>query len=264
MEIREAAVVATVEQGIGWLVFDNQARRNAMTQEMWGQSRQALQGFAADDAVKAVVMRGAGDKAFISGADISQFDARRNNAEAARQYAAEPDQARQAMSDFAKPLLAMVRGFCFGAGLDVAMRADIRIAADDAVFCIPAARLGIAYGPDSVRLLTSLVGPAVAKDLLFSGRRMDAREALAVGLVNRVCPADRVEAEVREYALGIAANAPLSIRSAKFSVNETQKDPQARDPQRAVQYVWDCYDSEDYREGRQAFREKRPPEFRGR
>jgi enoyl-CoA hydratase/carnithine racemase len=264
MDVQEAAVTSTAQQGIGWLVFDNQARRNAMTQEMWAQAGKALQGFAQDDAIKVVVMRGAGNKAFISGADISQFDASRNNAEAARQYAAIPDQTRQAMSAFEKPVLAMIQGFCFGAGLDVAMRADIRLAADDAVFCIPAARLGIAYGVESIRLLVDLIGPAFAKDLLFSGRKMDAYEALSIGLVNRICAADQVEEVVRAYAAQIADNAPLSIRAAKFNVNEMLKDPHLRDLDRAAQEVWNCFDSEDYREGRQAFREKRRPEFRGR
>lgn len=260
----EAAVVVATEPGVGWLTFDNQARRNAMTHEMWEQVSRAMRGFSADDSIRVVIMRGAGDKAFISGADISQFDARRGNAQEARRYAAVPDQARQDLSGFARPLVAMVRGFCFGAGLDVAMRADIRFAADDAVFCVPAAHLGLAYGVDSVRLLVDLVGPATAKDILFSGRKLDAREALAIGLVNRVCPADRLEDEVRAYARTLATNAPLTIRSAKFNVNEVLKDPQARDPERAAQYVSDCYDSEDYREGRLAFREKRRPVFRGR
>lgn len=263
MDTPVATVTSNSERGIGWLVFDNQQRRNAMTLEMWQQAEQVLKDFERNPDVKVVVMRGAGDKAFISGADISQFDAKRNNAEAARQYSAVPDQARRTMSGFEKPLIAMIKGFCFGAGLDVAMRADIRIVAADAVFCIPAARLGIAYAFDSVHLLYELVGPAVAKDLLFSGRKLDADEAMRIGLVNRVCPVGRVEEVVQQYAATLADNAPLSIRSAKANVNELRKDPQDRNLERAAQFVWDCFDSEDYQEGRRAFNEKRPPAFRG-
>lgn len=264
MDTPVATVTSTWERGIGWLVFDNQQRRNAMTLEMWQQADQVLKDFERNPEVKVVMMRGAGDKAFISGADISQFDAKRNNAEAAKKYSAIPDQARQTMSGFGKPLVAMIKGVCFGAGLDVAMRADIRIASDDSVFCIPAARLGIAYAFDSVRLLYELVGPAIAKDLLFSGRKLDGNEALRIGLVNCVCTAEQVEAIALEYAVTIADNAPLSIRSAKANVNELRKDPQDRNLERAAQFVWDCFDSEDYQEGRRAFKEKRPPVFRGR
>lgn len=248
---------------VGWLVFDNPARLNAMSQEMWRESAEALGRHAQDPALRALVMRGAGDRAFISGADVSQFDTQRDSAEASARYSEVSDRARAAMSGFPKPLIAMIRGYCFGAGVDVALRADVRIAADDAVFCIPAAKLGLAYGFDSVRLLVSVVGPAVAKDMLFSGRRLDAAESLRVGLVNQVVPADELETYVTRYAAGVAANAPLSIQAAKLSVNEVLRDPHDRDVEAVAEAIATCFDSRDYAEGRKAFKEKRKPVFTG-
>lgn len=249
---------------VGWLVFDNPARMNAMSLEMWQAAAAELTRHEQEDALRVVVMRGAGDKAFVSGADISQFDTQRNSADAAAQYAQISDHARTVMSDFSKPLIGMIRGYCFGAGVDIALRADLRIAADDAVFCIPAAKLGLAYGFDSVRLLVTLVGPAVARDLLFSGRRVDAREALEMGLVNRVVPAESLESVVNEYAHEIAANAPLTIQAAKRAVRAAVADPADRDLSAVEQAIAACFDSADYAEGRRAFKEKRKPIFAGR
>lgn len=250
-------------QGVGWLVFDNPARRNAMSLEMWREATQVLERHAADPGLRVLIMRGAGDQAFISGADVSQFDTQRNSAEASARYSEVSDRARAAMSEFPKPLIAMIRGYCFGAGVDVALRADVRIAADDAVFCIPAAKLGLAYGFDSVRLLVSLVGPAVAKDMLFSGRRLDAQEALREGLVNQVVPAGELEAHVTRYAADLAGNAPLSIRAAKLCVAQVLRDAPDRDMAAVGRAIAACYDSSDYAEGRRAFREKRKPSFVG-
>lgn len=257
------AETADVAAAVGWLVFDNPARLNAMNLDMWRMAAEQVQRHADDPALRVLVMRGAGERAFVSGADVSQFDTQRNSAEASARYSEVSDHARQLMSGFPKPLIAMIHGYCFGAGVDLALRADVRIAADDAVFCIPAAKLGLAYGFDSMRLLAQLVGPAVAKDMLFSGRRMGAEEALRVGLVNRVAPADELGAHVGRYAADLASNAPLSIRAAKLGVGEALRDPQARDLAAVEQAIAACYDSLDYAEGRKAFKEKRKPAFIG-
>ncbi|RTZ39144.1 enoyl-CoA hydratase [Candidimonas sp. SYP-B2681] len=251
------------ENEIGYLVFDNPARHNAMSLPLWEAAERSLLEFESDPKVKAVVMRGAGEKAFVSGADISEFDTARANAKQASQYAAVSNRAREAMSLLTKPLIAMIRGYCFGAGLDIALRADIRIASECAVFCIPAARLGIAYGLESVQMLTDLVGPSVAKDILFTGRRINAQEALHLGLVNRVMPAAELEQATRDYVLTITRNAPLTIKSSKFSVNQALLDSASQDLVTARRLIADCFDSADYQEGRAAFREKRPPQFRG-
>jgi enoyl-CoA hydratase len=255
-------IETAVEGPIGWLVFDNQKRRNAMSLGMWRGVSDALTAFAADPAIRAVIMRGAGEAAFVSGADISEFEANRNDAPAAAAYAAATDGAWHALETFDKPLIAMIRGFCFGGGLAIAMKADLRIAAEGALFAIPAARLGIAYPPHSVRDLVSLAGPAAAKEILFTGHRMVATEALRLGLVNRVVPENHLEAETKVLCATLASNAPLSIRAAKEVIDQIARG--APDPVRVKQLVADCFDSADYAEGRRAFLDKRRPLFTGR
>ncbi len=257
-------ILASRDGGVGWVTFSNEAKRNAISLEMWQQLPAIMQGFADDPAIAAVVMRGAGEKSFVSGADISQFDAKRSNAEAAAQYSAIGDAGRAALSGFAKPLIAMIHGFCLGGGLGIAMMADLRFAASDSRFGIPAANLGIAYSTDPVRRLLALVGPSVAKDILFSARRLDAAEALSVGLISRVVPPGELAAAVQDYAATLAEKAPLSIRASKAIVNELTKPEAAQDAGVIAGWVKTCFDSADYAEGRKAFTEKRKPVFTGR
>lgn len=247
---------------IGWIVFDNQKRRNAMSLAMWTGLTDALDRFAADPQIRAVILRGAGDTAFVSGADISEFDAHRSDAAAAAQYSRATDGAWKALGAFDKPMIAMIQGFCFGGGVAIAMKADLRIAADNSLFAIPAARLGIAYPTHSVRDLVSLVGPAKAKEILFTGARFDAGAAHAIGLVNRVVPVGHLEAEVGALCAVIAENAPLTIRAAKETIDQIARDE--ADPAKVADRVRACFDSADYAEGRRAFMEKRRPVFTGR
>jgi enoyl-CoA hydratase/carnithine racemase len=249
--------------GIGWMTFSNPTKRNAMSLEMWGAMAEIVQDFQADPAIRVVVMQGDGDKAFVSGADISQFEKSRADAEAAAAYSAVSDGARAALNDFDKPLIALIRGFCMGGGLGIAMTADLRFAASDAKFGIPAANLGIAYSQDNLRRLVGLVGPSVAKDILFSARRLDAEEALRVGLVNRVAAPEALEEVVRSYAATLAEKAPLSQRASKAIVNELMKPESEQDSAMMRGHVETCFNSADYTEGRRAFMEKRPPVFQG-
>ncbi len=250
--------------GIGWMTFSNPTKRNAMSLEMWGAMEAILLDFQADPAIRVVVMQGEGDKAFVSGADISQFEKNRSDAAAAAAYSAVSDSARAALNALDKPLIALIRGFCMGGGLGIAMTADLRFAAADAKFGIPAANLGIAYSQDSLRRLVNLVGPAAAKDILFSARRLEAEEALRLGLINRICAPDALEAEVRAYAEAVAQKAPLSVRASKAIVNELMKPESAQDAAMMHGHVETCFNSADYTEGRRAFMEKRSPVFQGR
>ncbi len=257
-------MTAEVEGPIGWMTFNNPARRNATSLEMWQAVGTIVEAFAADPAVRAVVMRGAGDKAFVSGADISQFEVVRADAAAAAHYSSAIEGAYGSLEALEKPLIAMVRGYCLGGGVALAMTADMRIAAEDAQFGIPAARLSIPYGFGNLSALVDLVGPAHAKEMLITARRLDAAEALAIGLVNRVVPVADLEATVRELCATIADNAPLSIVANKAIINEVVKDKADRDMARVEALTRQCFDSEDYAEGRGAFMEKRRPVWKGR
>ncbi len=264
IEFETDRLVARKEAQIGWIVFNNPARRNALSLDMWRALGEVVERYAHDDGVRVAVMTGAGGKAFASGADISEFERHRASAAAEKEYNRVSSTAQAALERFGKPLLAMIRGYCIGGGLAVALHADIRIAAEGAQFAIPAARLGLGYGFRGLRGLTALVGPARAREIMFTARRFDADEALRIGLINRLVPADRLEATVRECAGAIAANAPLTVRAAKAAIGEALKDPADRDLDRIDDMVRACFDSDDYAEGRRAFMEKRKPRFIGR
>jgi enoyl-CoA hydratase/carnithine racemase len=264
MELNTKKMIARVEDGVGWMIFNNPERHNAMSIEMNLAIPTILGAFNEDPAVRVVVMTGAGEKAFVSGADISEFEAQRSSPETIAEFDRIGERAGEAYRDLQKPLIAMIRGFCMGGGLMTAMRADIRIASDDSQFGIPAARLGLGYGFGGVKGLVDLVGPAYAREILFTGGRFAAQDALRMGLVNRVVPVAELEGTVRDVASTIAANAPLTVNTLRVAVNETMRDPAKRDLATVERLVEECFASEDYKEGRRAFMEKREPQFVGR
>ncbi|MBK1659984.1 enoyl-CoA hydratase [Paracraurococcus ruber] len=263
-EFAEGKILASIQDGVGRVVFNQPEKRNAMSVNMWEGMGQALDRFAADDAVRCVVLQGAGDKAFVSGADISQFEKVRNNADAQKEYDRLTSAGRLKLSTYEKPVIAQIRGFCMGGGLGIAMSTDIRIASEDSQFGIPAAKLSIAYGFDMVRALVDLVGPAHAHMILMTGERFDAREAERMGLVNRVVPAGDLDATVAKLTATLAGNAPLSLRTNKQTVKAVCADRADRDMEKIRIAMAACFDSEDYKEGRRAFMEKRKPAFAGR
>jgi len=251
------------EAQIGRLVFDHPERRNAISANMWEQIPKRLAELESDAAVRVIVMRGAGEEAFVSGADISEFESRRTGRSASQEYDTAAGQAWRALAETSKPVLAAIHGYCVGGGLAIALHADLRYAADDAVFAIPAARLGLAYNAGGIRTLLDLVGPQTTKEILFTARRFGARDALQRGWLAEVFPKPELDQRVAEVAQAIARNAPLTVGSAKCVVRELLKDPEQRDAERMRASVDACFESEDYREGVRAFMEKRPPVFRG-
>jgi enoyl-CoA hydratase len=264
MQLGTERMIVRKEGGIGWMIFNNPEHRNALSVEMRAAIPSILMDFNGDPEVRAVVMTGAGDKAFVSGADISQFDRHRSDPATIAAYDEQGRQVEAAFAALEKPLIAMIRGFCMGGGLLTALRADLRIAAEDAQFGVPAARLGLGYGYAGVRMLLDAVGPAVAAEILLTGQRFPAADALRWGLVNRVVPADQLEATVRRLASTIAENAPLTLRSIKATIAEARRDESRRDMAKVERLVAACFASEDYVEGRRAFMEKRRPAFQGR
>jgi enoyl-CoA hydratase/carnithine racemase len=263
IETNTSKLIARKEGAFGWLIFDNPGRRNALTLEMWQGIPGVMAAFEADPEVRVAIIAGAGDKAFVSGADISQFEsARSNQAEDAR-YSAVTDAAFGALERFPKPSIAMIRGFCIGGGLAVALTCDVRIAAEDAKFGIPAARLGLGYGFEGVRKLVDIVGPANASEVLFTARQIDASDALRMGLVNKVVSVAELEPVARGFATQMSENAPLTLRASKLAIQEALKDPDARKLDRLDAAIAACFESEDFAEGRRAFLEKRRPRFTG-
>lgn len=244
--------------------FNNPARHNALSVDMWEAVPPLLAQAEADDRLRLVVFSGAGDKAFVSGADISQFEDQRAAQQAVVRYEAMAEAALTGIERCPLPTLACIRGWCIGGGVNVALACDIRIAAEDAVFAIPAARLGLGYRYSAMKNLVDLVGPGVAKDLFFTARRIGADEALARGLVSRVCPPEALPDLLAEYTQALADNAPLTVRAAKQITAEVLKTSPEVDHARCAGLIRACFDSEDYAEGRRAFMEKRRPVFRGR
>ena len=257
-------MLAARDGGIGLITFNQPEKRNAMSIEMWLGLDEILRGFEADDTISVVVMQGAGDKAFVSGADISQFEKNRNNADAQKEYDRITSVGRDRFHAFPKPVIAKIRGFCLGGGLAIAMAADLRIASTDSQFGIPAARLSVAYAPDSVRKLIDLVGPSHARMILYTGRRINAAEAERIGLINHCVAIEDLDKTVMDIARTISENAPLSVRASKLTINEMLKDESQRN-MKAIKDIGEiCFNSADFREGRTAFMEKRTPRFVGR
>jgi enoyl-CoA hydratase len=251
------------DNGVGWMILNNPERHNAISLEMWDAALEIMADFQADPAVRVMVITGAGGKAFASGADISKFKDERQEAQAVEHYQATTQKAYAAIQAMPIPTIAMIRGYCIGGGTAVAVCCDIRICTENAKFGIPAAKLGLGYGLQRAIPLVDLVGPAYAKEMFFSGRHFDAREAQNMGLVNRVVADDKLESTVDELARAIAENAPLTVRCAKLVVGEALKDSQQRDVAATERAVQACFNSNDYKEGQAAFMEKRKPRFTG-
>ena len=255
-------MLAKVNGSVGWMTFNKPARRNAVSLDMWEVMPAILDRFEADPAVRVIVLKGAGDQAFVSGADISQFEKLRSSREGNAHYDDVSGEATRRLIACTKPTIAMIRGFCIGGGLAIAIGCDMRIASEGALFGIPAARLGVGYGWSGVKNLMALVGPSFTKEIFFTARHFSAAEAWEMGLVNRVVPDAVLEDCTRQYCDTISDNAPMTMHALKHTVGELVHGERG-DLEACERLVQDCFDSQDYVEGRRAFMEKRRPVFRG-
>ncbi|KQY99457.1 enoyl-CoA hydratase [Pseudolabrys sp. Root1462] len=256
-------ILSRKDGAVGHLIFNNPERHNAVSLDMWGAAEAVVADFKSDPAIRVMVVSGAGGKAFVSGADISRFEKDRSTEATVKSYAVRVERAYAAFYDFPKPSLAMIRGYCIGGGMAMAMCCDMRICTNTSKFGIPAAKLGLGYGFKGIKRLVDVVGPSFAKEIFYTARQFTAAEAAAIGLVNRVVPDSDLESYVAGYATAMASNAPLTVDSVKFIVGEVVKSSNERDLAACEAMVQACFASEDYKEGRKAFMEERPPNFTG-
>lgn len=255
-------MLAEIDGSIGWMTFNKPARRNAVSLDMWEAIPTILDRFESDPAVRVIVLKGAGDQAFVSGADISQFDQARSSQASNAHYEEVLEAASDRLGGCGKPTVAMIRGWCIGGGVAIAIGCDLRIAAEGARFGIPAARLGLGYGAPGVKTLVDLVGPSFTKEIFFTARHFSAAEAHQMGLVNRVVADAALEDHTRQYCATIGDNAPMTMHALKRTVGALLLGEKG-DLAASERLVQACFDSEDFVEGRTAFMQKRRPVFRG-
>jgi enoyl-CoA hydratase/carnithine racemase len=258
-----AELITKRDGAVATLLFSNPKKLNAMTYDMWRAVPARMAELDADPTVRVIVVAGDGERAFISGADISQFESLRGTADAQAEYNKAVEAGYSAPLQCSKPVVARIRGICMGGGLGFAAACDLRICSEDSTFRMPAARLGLGYSPTGVRRFMNVLGAANTVDIFVSARKFDAADALRMGFVSRVVPAAQLEKTVAEYCDMVAENAPLTVKAAKFAVQQWMKDERDRDLATARRMVEACFASDDHKEGRRAFMEKRTPRFHG-
>ena len=256
-------MLSRVEEGVGYITFNNPEKHNAVSIEMWDALEKILDEFRLSKEIRVIVLNGAGGKSFVSGADISKFDKERSSKDAVLSYNKRTQKVYELLETFPKPTIAMIDGYCIGGGLNLAVCCDIRICSEKSKFAMPAAKLSLGYPFSSIKRLFDVMGPGMAKHFMFTAEKISASEALACGLVQKLVSAENIETYVRDYALTISHNAPLTIKAMKQIGIEILKNPDERDLLLCEQLASACFDSEDYKEGRKAFMEKRKPNFKG-
>jgi enoyl-CoA hydratase/carnithine racemase len=256
-------IITARDGAVGYITFNNPDRHNAMSLDMWRDGEVAIREFVEAGDVRVIVLTGAGEKAFVAGADISKFGKERDSKAAVDEYNVAVKTFQDTLTLAPIPTIAKIGGYAIGGGLAIALCCDIRIASDDSRFAVPAAKLGLGYAAAGIERLMQIVGPSFAMEIFYTARQFDASEALTMGLINRVVPRAELQTICDDYTRRISGNAPLTIRAVKTAVTENLKAPADRNLALCAEQVAACFASEDYKEGRTAFMEKRPPQFTG-
>ena len=256
-------IISKREGAVGYITFNNPERHNAMSLDMWRDGEAAIREFCDAGDVRVIVLTGAGEKAFVAGADISKFGEERDSKAAVDEYNAAVKSFQETLTLAPITTIAKIGGYAIGGGLAIALCCDIRIASDDSRFAVPAAKLGLGYAAAGIERLMQIVGPSFAMEIFYTARQFDAGEAVTMGLINRSVPRADLDSTCDDYTKRISGNAPLTIRAVKTAVTENLKAPVDRNVALCAEQVAACFASEDYKEGRLAFMEKRPPQFKG-
>ena len=259
----DGKILLSIERGVAVIRFNHPEKHNAMSVEMWEGLACALTAAREHADTRVLILTGEGGKAFVSGADISQFERNQSTPEARAEFGQRAGAYRSLLANFPKPTISCIQGYCIGGGLGLALGTDIRIASTSSQFGIPAAKLSIAYPFSGLQVLNALVGPSWARLLLYSAMRIDAAEAERIGLITRMVSDDDLWPHTLDLAQRIASNAPLSVYAAKLTIDQILKDPAERDMEAIRAIAARCANSEDAKEGRRAFMEKRVPQFHG-
>ena len=259
----EEKMLSQTKDNVGYIIFNNPEKHNAVSIEMWDALEKFLNQFREDKNIRVVVLEGAGGKSFVSGADISKFDKERSTKEAVLSYNKRTHKVYELLETFPKPTIAKINGYCIGGGLNLAVCCDIRICSEKSKFAMPAAKLSLGYPFSSIKRLFDIMGPGMAKHFMFTAEKISANEAVSCGLVQKLVTEENLETFVNDYAFTISKNAPLTIKAMKKIGIEILKNPLDRDLSLCDQLASACFDSEDYKEGRKAFMEKRTPNFKG-
>jgi enoyl-CoA hydratase len=255
-------IISRKDGATGHIIFNKPEKMNAICLEMWEGMRTAMEQFEADDEVRVVVFSGAGDKAFVAGADVSKYAEERGEGDAQEHYARTGEQALQAIYTSKKVTVAAINGYCIGGGVSVALVCDLRYCSAKSSFGQPAMNIGIGYRYSSLRRMVDIIGYGASKDMLLGGLRFDAQEAYAKGLVGRVLPDDEFQPWLDKIVGNISIGAPLTAEDIKFTLWTYAQDESKRDLDRCEGLFQSCYASEDYKEGVAAFG-KRKPVFTG-
>ncbi len=258
-QFADGRIQIACEGPIGWLTFNQPARLNAVRRDMWDALPAAVASLVTTG-VRAIVVRGAGDKSFISGADIAEFDVQRNDAATNRSFTESVPAATGSLLAAPIPVIAMIKGYCIGGGMVIASACYIRIAAEGSRFGVPAGKLGLGYEIDNLARLQGIVGSGMALEMIATARQFSAEDVFRAGFLNRIVALDDLEQSVRSLVDEIAATAPMTYAAAKLA-SRAARDASFGDAAQAA--IDACFDSKDFKEGRAAFHARRTPSFSG-